>query len=309
MSETSGVVDPDRTSFISDGTSTPQSTARAPVRSHSDEDLEEVLSPGDQSEEYCKEVQCIEMEESSASDVINHDEEERTEAETHVEHSAEVNPETGLAQNRNPSSVRSVRVRKSWSRGEGTSTPPDALETDYYPGRPEVHDVALPGLEFGSGMKLMRSDSMSSRGSDSTEAHSVGTPMVGDDGGITSISSFVQGLKEMGNDIGLDKEEVSGTMTNWSEEFERKREQILELWETCNVSLVHRTYFFLLFKGDQADSIYMGVELRRLSFMKESFSQGNQAFERGGQTLTVASRLVSAFSAFCIINQQLTFFH
>lgn len=101
--------------------------------------------------------------------------------------------------------------------------------------------------------------------------------------------------EKMGNGIGLvDREEVSGTMTNWSEEFERKREQILELWETCNVSLVHRTYFFLLFKGDQADSIYMGVELRRLSFMKGSFSQGNQAFERG-QTLTVASRLVSAF--------------
>ncbi|KAF8088094.1 hypothetical protein N665_0554s0024 [Sinapis alba] len=302
MSETSVVVDPDRTSFISDGTSTPQSTARAPVRSHSDEDLEEVLSPGcsgDQSEEYCKEVQCIEMEES-ASDVINHDE-ESTDAETHLEHSAEVNPETDLAQNRNASSVRSVRARKSWSRGDnvpGTSTPPDALET--YPGRPDVHAVAFPDLEFGSGKKLMRSDSMSSCGSDSTEAHSIGTPMVGEDGGITSIRSFVQGLKEMvsdpdnsgkmGNVLGLDKEEVSGTMMNWSEEFDRKREQILELWQTCNVSLVHRTYFFLLFTGDQADSIYMGVELRRLSFMKESFSQGNQAFERG-QTLTSASSL------------------
>ncbi|XP_018484675.2 kinesin-like protein KIN-7E isoform X2 [Raphanus sativus] len=301
VSETSGIVDPDRASFISDGTSTPQATARASVRSHSDEDLEEVLSPGCSGDEYCKEVQCIEMEESSTSDVINH-EEERTDAEAHLGHSAEVNPETGLAQNRNPSSVRSVRVR-SWSRGDtvpGTSTPPDALEADY-PGRPEAHAVAFPGLEFGSGKKLMRSDSMSSCGSDSTEAHSVGTPMVGDDGGITSIRSFVQGLKEMvadpdnsekmGNGIGLvDREEVSGTMTNWSEEFERKREQILELWETCNVSLVHRTYFFLLFKGDQADSIYMGVELRRLSFMKGSFSQGNQAFERG-QTLTVASSL------------------
>ncbi|KAL0741494.1 hypothetical protein Bca4012_083007 [Brassica carinata] len=300
VSETSAVVDPDRTSFISDGTSTPQSTARAPVRSHSDEDLEDVLSPGDQSEEYCKEVQCIEMEESAS----DHDE-DRTDAETHLEHSAEVNHETGLAQNMNPSSVRSVRVRKSWSRGDtmpGTSTPPDALDMDYR-GRPEVHASAFPNLEFGSGKKLMRTDSMSSRGSDSTEAHSVGTPMVGDDeGGITSIRSFVQGLKEMvsgpdnsgkiGNGIGLDQEEVSGTMTNWSEEFERKREQILELWQTCNVSLVHRTYFFLLFTGDQADSIYMGVELRRLSFMKESFSQGNQAFDRG-QTLTVASSLKS----------------
>lgn len=98
---------------------------------------------------------------------------------------------------------------------------------------------------------------------------------------------------KMGKDVGLDAmdKEVSGTMMSWSEEFDRQREQILELWQTCHVSLVHRTYFFLLFTGDQADSIYIGVELRRLSFMKESFSQGNQAFERG-QTLTVASRLV-----------------
>lgn len=96
---------------------------------------------------------------------------------------------------------------------------------------------------------------------------------------------------KMRKDIGVDamEEEVSGTMTNWSEEFERQREQILGLWQTCHVSLVHRTYFFLLFTGDQADSIYIGVELRRLSFMKESFSQGNHAFERG-QTLTIASR-------------------
>ena len=102
---------------------------------------------------------------------------------------------------------------------------------------------------------------------------------------------------KLGNDISLEamEKEVSGTMTNWAEEFNRQREQILELWQTCHVSLVHRTYFFLLFTGDQADSIYIGVELRRLSFMKESFSQGNKAFERG-QTLTVASRLVSSFS-------------
>ncbi|KAG7571610.1 Kinesin motor domain [Arabidopsis suecica] len=305
VSEISGVVDPDRTSFISDGTSTPLSTARAHVRSHSDDDLEEEMSPrhsGDQSEEYCKEVQCIEMEESSRD--INNSSEERTDAETLLGHNAEANGGTGIAQHRIPSSVRSVRRRKSWSRGDtmpGTSTPPDALEADYR-GRPEGHGVAFPDLEFGSGGKLLRNDSMSSRGSDSTEAHSVGTPLVGEDGGITSIRSFVEGLKEMvsdpensrkmGKDIGVDamEEEVSGTMTNWSEEFERQREQILGLWQTCHVSLVHRTYFFLLFTGDQADSIYIGVELRKLSFMKESFSQGNHAFERG-QTLTIASSL------------------
>ena len=194
------MVDPDRTSFISDGTSTPLSTARAPIRSHPDEDLEEVLSlgrSGDQSEEYCKEVQCIEVEESASEIVCN--DEGRADAETHLGQSATANGGTGVAQNRNPSSVRSVRVRKSWSRGDtapGTSTPPDALEIDY-PGRPEVHGIAFPELESGSGNKLLRNDSMSSRGSDSTEAHSVGTPMVGEDGGITSIRSFVEGLKEM----------------------------------------------------------------------------------------------------------------
>ncbi|CAN8283780.1 unnamed protein product [Cochlearia groenlandica] len=322
VSDTSGVVNPDMTSFISDGSSTPLSTARAPDRSHSDEGLEEeeVLSPhgfsGDQSEEYCKEVQCIEMEDSARD--ISNNYEERADAETPLGPSAAANVETGLAQNRNPSGARSVRVRKSWSRGDnmpGTSTPPDALEVDY-PGRPKGHGIGFPDLEFGSGKQLLRNDSMSSLGSDSTEAHSVGTPMVGEYGGITSIRSFVEGLKEMvntenillyswlsyvsdtensgkmGKDIGVDSmdKDESGTLTNWSEEFDRQREQILELWQTCHISLVHRTYFFLLFTGDQADSIYIGVELRRLSFMKDCFSQGNQTFERG-QTVTVASSL------------------
>lgn len=85
----------------------------------------------------------------------------------------------------------------------------------------------------------------------------------------------------MGRGIGLNSMEG---------EFERQRREILELWQTCNVSLVHRTYFYLLFKGDEADSIYIGVELRRLLFMKDSFPQGNQALE-GGETLTLASRL------------------
>ena len=93
-------------------------------------------------------------------------------------------------------------------------------------------------------------------------------------------------------DVGLDLDpmhEASGTPLDWPLEFERQQRAILELWEACNVSLVHRTYFFLLFKGDQIDSIYMEVELRRLTFIKETFSGGNQAVE-DGRTLTLASR-------------------
>ncbi|KAL3505357.1 hypothetical protein ACH5RR_035198 [Cinchona calisaya] len=58
--------------------------------------------------------------------------------------------------------------------------------------------------------------------------------------------------------------------SNWSMEFEKQRAEIIQLWDTCNIPLVHRTYFFLVFKGDPSDSIYIEVELRRLSFLKVS---------------------------------------
>ncbi|KAL4395639.1 hypothetical protein AHAS_Ahas01G0012000 [Arachis hypogaea] len=60
--------------------------------------------------------------------------------------------------------------------------------------------------------------------------------------------------------------------SNWPSEFKRLQREIVELWNVCNVSLVHRSYFFLLFKGDPLDSIYMEVELRRLSYLKQTFS-------------------------------------
>jgi len=91
-------------------------------------------------------------------------------------------------------------------------------------------------------------------------------------------------------DVGLDPmHESLKTSPNWPLEFERQQRAILELWQTCNVSLVHRTYFFLLFQGDPTDSIYMEVEHRRLSFLKETFSQGIQGVG-GGRALTLASR-------------------
>ncbi|CAF2071340.1 unnamed protein product [Brassica napus] len=55
-------------------------------------------------------------------------------------------------------------------------------------------------------------------------------------------------------------------------EFERQQSQIIPKGGGvgCNVPLVHRTYFFLLFKGDPSDFVHMEVELRRLSFLKDS---------------------------------------
>ncbi|KAM7518199.1 hypothetical protein LguiB_017161 [Lonicera macranthoides] len=72
---------------------------------------------------------------------------------------------------------------------------------------------------------------------------------------------------------GIVKEDEEGEEkeeSNWALEFEKQRREIVELWDACNVPLVHRTYFFLLFKGDPSDSVYLEVELRRLSFLKQS---------------------------------------
>ncbi|KAG1360641.1 putative Kinesin-like protein NACK1 [Cocos nucifera] len=141
--------------------------------------------------------------------------------------------------------------------------------------------------------------------------------------GITGISNFVAELKEMAQnqyqtqvpdaqetkrttseDFGVEKAMVKDvsldTMSSslevplqWPMEFEKKQQEIVELWHACNVSLIHRTYFFILFKGDPADSIYMEVEHRRLSFLKNSISHGNLAkLDAGdGHGLTLVSSL------------------
>ncbi|KAG2652680.1 hypothetical protein PVAP13_1NG372300 [Panicum virgatum] len=118
------------------------------------------------------------------------------------------------------------------------------------------------------------------------------------DAEFTGIGEFVAELKEMAQvhyqkqyggqnangefgegtikSIGLDPiADASQSPSRWPLEFEKKQQEIIELWHSCSISLVHRTYFFLLFKGDQADSIYMEVELRRLSFLSDTYSRGS----------------------------------
>lgn len=80
--------------------------------------------------------------------------------------------------------------------------------------------------------------------------------------------------------------------SRWPLEFEKKQQEIIDLWHGCNVSLVHRTYFFLLFKGDPADAIYMEVELRRLSFLKNTYSNGSMELNvvAGSPSTSLVSR-------------------
>ncbi|KAH7425157.1 hypothetical protein KP509_11G042300 [Ceratopteris richardii] len=75
---------------------------------------------------------------------------------------------------------------------------------------------------------------------------------------------------------------------SWKSEFHEKRKQIFELWNACNVSLIHRSQFYLLFRGDPADAIYLEVELRRLSWLKEHhvLTNTNKTHLRGSDQIS-----------------------
>ncbi|CAH8305556.1 unnamed protein product [Eruca vesicaria subsp. sativa] len=231
------------------------------VRLHSeDDDLKEKLLRRleDPSDEYYREVECIEIEESANDNHKN----KRAEPKHVLGRSDDTNNgETSVSQN-----VKLRRLNHIHTL-PGTSTP---------------HESVFSDLENGS---------MSSCGSGSTGVQSI---PLGEEGSITSISTFFNGLMEVAERQGqVSSAEDSGIMGrdlgHVDEDFERQRKEILVLWETCNVSLVHRTYFYLLFTGDdEADSIYIGVELRRLLYMKDRFSKRHHALDEG-ETLTLAS--------------------
>ncbi|CAK7334349.1 unnamed protein product [Dovyalis caffra] len=89
--------------------------------------------------------------------------------------------------------------------------------------------------------------------------------------------------------VGLDPiEDDAESASKWPSEFKRMQSKIIELWHACNVSLVHRTHFFLLFKGDPADSFYMEVEIRRMSLLKDTLFRGSGTIVHG-QVLTSTS--------------------
>ncbi|MCO5591245.1 hypothetical protein L7F22_045226 [Adiantum nelumboides] len=77
----------------------------------------------------------------------------------------------------------------------------------------------------------------------------------------------------------------------WKSEFSEKRKQIFQLWDACHVSIIHRSQFYLLFRGDPADAIYIEVELRRLNWLKEhqGMSNSNKSHLRGDQFSSPAS--------------------
>ncbi|CAN4122933.1 unnamed protein product [Withania somnifera] len=102
-------------------------------------------------------------------------------------------------------------------------------------------------------------------------------------------------FNDLGNFIGdssSSENEPEVSPSRQSMEFEKQRQEIIELWDACNVPLIHRTYFFLLFNGDPTDSVYMEVELRRLSYLKNAFSLGAKVV-KDGQIFSKAASLNS----------------
>ncbi|CAO2842188.1 unnamed protein product [Amaranthus hypochondriacus] len=71
--------------------------------------------------------------------------------------------------------------------------------------------------------------------------------------------------------------EVNEPEVSWHITFKEQRQQIIELWDVCYVSIIHRTQFYLLFKGDTADQIYMEVELRRLTWLQQHLAENGDA--------------------------------
>lgn len=93
---------------------------------------------------------------------------------------------------------------------------------------------------------------------------------------IVQVSEPVENVKVVSLEAHADPQN-----SLWPSDFKKLQWAIIDLWHFCNVPLIYRTYFFLVFKDDPADTIYMEVERRRLSFIKEAFSWGHEAILDG----------------------------
>ncbi|KAL3845291.1 hypothetical protein ACJIZ3_002694 [Penstemon smallii] len=115
--------------------------------------------------------------------------------------------------------------------------------------------------------------------------------------------------QEKAADNGIEKaQDTKQSGSDWQTEFERQKREIIELWDSCNIPLVHRTYFFLLFKGEPSDAVYMEVELRRLSFLKnrlhgaivvkddQSFTHSSSAKALNREREMLSKRMLKKFS-------------
>ncbi|XP_019167258.1 PREDICTED: kinesin-like protein NACK1 [Ipomoea nil] len=83
--------------------------------------------------------------------------------------------------------------------------------------------------------------------------------------------------------------EIQESPASWHITFREQMQQIIDLWDVCFVSIIHRSQFYLLFKGDSADQIYIEVEIRRLTWLQQHLAElGNASPAQLGNEPTVS---------------------
>lgn len=78
---------------------------------------------------------------------------------------------------------------------------------------------------------------------------------------------------EANKSITEEMDTIDRSPLSWHILFEQQRKQIIMLWHLCHISLVHRTQFYLLLRGDPSDQVYMEVELRRLTWLEQHLAE------------------------------------
>jgi centromeric protein E len=81
---------------------------------------------------------------------------------------------------------------------------------------------------------------------------------------------------------------LQGTPDSWDRLFREQMQYIIQLWDLCHVSIIHRTQFYLLFRGDRADQIYIEVEVRRLTWLQQHFAEVGDASPAAGDDTAVS---------------------
>ncbi|XP_020099000.1 kinesin-like protein KIN-7A [Ananas comosus] len=90
----------------------------------------------------------------------------------------------------------------------------------------------------------------------------------------------LEGNEAAGNGAQGREDDISAHQSSpesWQAMFKEQMQQIMQLWDVCHVSIIHRTQFHMLFRGDPADQIYIEVELRRLIWLQEHFAEVGDA--------------------------------
>ncbi|XP_020251958.1 kinesin-like protein KIN-7A [Asparagus officinalis] len=90
--------------------------------------------------------------------------------------------------------------------------------------------------------------------------------------------------------------ELHKSPQTWHAIFNEQMQKIIDLWDICHVSIIHRTQFYLLFRGDPADQIYIEVELRRLTWLQKHLSEVGDASPAytGEETMVSLSSSIKA---------------